>query len=115
VRVPGRRTFFVAVIVVGVAAWGVGLAVYLGAIGNPGIARMRGVVSSIGPHDDGVEICIADPVDAGTTYGDRQFSNPECWTGVVDEPRPADGDCVVVQSQGHVSELVIEDSQGCTG
>ena len=103
------------VIVLGAAAWIAGFAVYIGAVGNPAIARMRGLVSSVQPRDDEVEICIANPVDAGTTYGDSEFDSLECWRGFVEDPRPAVGDCVVVQSQGHVSELIVESSTGCAG
>jgi hypothetical protein len=41
VRRPGPRTILVVVIVLGGAAWIAGFAVYIGAVGNPAIARMR--------------------------------------------------------------------------
>lgn len=75
-------------IVLGAPAWVAGFAIYIGAVGNPAIVRMRGLVSSVRPRDDEVEICIANPVDAGTTYGDREFDSLECWRGLVEDPRP---------------------------
>lgn len=93
--------------------WALGLAVDVGFIGNPAIARMRGNVSSVERVDDEVKVCVSNPIDAGSTYGDRTYSAVECWQGLVERREPHVGDCVVLQSQGESSELVVHDASGC--
>jgi hypothetical protein len=90
-----------------------GFAAYIGLVGNPAISQARGTVSSVERLDDEVELCLSKPVDAGSTYGDRNYSDVECWQGLIDTRLPDVGDCVVVRAQGHVSELEVREAAGC--
>jgi len=92
--------------------WLAGFAVYVGAC-NPAIARVRGQVVAVEPVDDEIEICVSGPTDAGSTYGDDTFDDPECWSGVVDDELPSVGDCVTLQVQGESSRLEVEPASGC--
>jgi hypothetical protein len=86
----------------------------VGSLGNPAIARMKGAVITVGPVEDETRICLSDPVDAGTTYGDRKYSDRECWSGILEgDPAPQVGDCVVLGVQGESSVLSVERAHGC--
>jgi hypothetical protein len=90
-----------------------GFAAYIGLVGNPAINQARGTVLSVERLDDEIELCLSEPVDAGSTYGDRRYSDVECWQGLIETRLPEPGECVVVRAQGHVSELEVKKAAGC--
>jgi hypothetical protein len=85
----------------------------VGPFGNPYIARMKGEVMKIEPVDDETQICLSNPVDAGSTYGDRKYSERECWSGVLEVPAPEVGDCVIVGVQAETSVMSVERAHRC--
>lgn len=105
----GRRLLITGAAVV----WLAGGAGCVGAC-NPAIARVRGEVVTVEPVDEEIEICLAGPTDAGSTYGDGTFDDPECWSGLVDNELPSVGDCVTLQIQGESSMLEVEPASDCT-
>jgi hypothetical protein len=102
------RKAYWALILGAVVLWFVGFAAYVGLVGNPAIARMKGEVISVEPVDDETEICLSEPMDAGSTHGDREYDNPECRRGLLESRVPSVADCVILKSQGHVSEIEVE-------
>jgi len=97
-----------------IAAVLIGLVVFVFlAAGNPAIARIRGEVVSVDQVDERIEVCVVNPVDAGSTYGDREFDSTECWSGDVSDGLPNLGDCVVLQTQGESSVLKVTPARAC--
>ena len=78
------------------------------------IARERGTVVSIEtPIGQGATLCLANTVDAGSTYGERKGHANVCWDGQLEGVVPRAGDCVVMQTEGETSYLRVETAQGC--
>lgn len=102
----------VAIIGAGVL-WLLGMGVYTALIGNPAIARMKGEVVSVEPVEDHTEICLAHPVDAGSTYGDRSYAELECRNGIIAGVAPEVGECVIIESQGESSVIEVESGRLC--
>ncbi len=80
---------------------------------NPAIARRRGQVVSVRSDKPETEVCIANAVDAGSTYGDKTPSDRECLRGILDGQMPELGDCVTLQVQGEGSELRVTSADDC--
>ena len=89
-----------------------GMAVYAGLLGDPPIAPMKGEVVSVEPIDGRIEICLADPIDAGSTYGNRVGGEPECWSGILADPKPQAGECVIIESRGESAVIGVESAHG---
>ncbi len=71
----------------------------LSACVGPSIARERGIVVSIDtPIGRTSKLCLANTVDAGSTYGDRKGHRNVCWDGQLEGIVPHIGDCVVMQA-----------------
>lgn len=90
-----------------------GIALFFGVVGNPAIARMRGEVRSVQNADDRTEICLSRAVDDGSTYGDGELADLECWSGTPQGRVPGLGDCVALEIQGESSQLAIGPATGC--
>lgn len=62
--------------------------------------------------DNGTEVCISGAVDPDDL--DREdFESRECRDGFIEGEVPAEGDCVVLQTQGESSMLEVTRVSGC--
>jgi hypothetical protein len=80
------------------------------------IARERGTVLSIETPDlrgKGSTLCLANTVDAGSTYGARKGHQKVCWSGNLEGIVPRVGDCVVMQVEAETSYLRVTGGEGC--